>query len=54
MASNGGVVEVLAASEDAGTWTIIVTMPNGVSCLLASGQHFEMLQRATKVKGDPA
>ena len=49
----GGVVEVLAASEDASTWTIIVTMPNGVSCLLASGQHFEMLQGATPIKGDP-
>jgi hypothetical protein len=54
MASNGGVLEVLAASEDASTFTIIVTMLNGVSCLVASGQHFEMLDdAATKVKGDP-
>lgn len=55
MASNGGVVEVLAAREDASTWTIIVTMPDGMSCMLASGQHFEMLDvTATPVKGDPA
>lgn len=54
MASNGGIVEVLAAHEDAGTWTIIVTMPDGISCMLASGQHFEMLDAATPAKGDPA
>ena len=54
MASNGGVLEVLAANEDGGSWTIIVTMPNGMSCLLAAGKNFEMLQGATQVKGDPA
>lgn len=54
MASNGGVVEVLAAEAKGGTWTIIVTMPNGISCLLATGQNFEILAPSSPVKGDPA
>ncbi|MFQ5763876.1 MAG: hypothetical protein ACE5GT_03015 [Rhodospirillales bacterium] len=39
LASNGTVVEVLN-SED-GSWTIIVTAPNGVSCLLAAGDYWQ-------------
>ncbi len=55
MASNGGVLEVLAAHADASTFTIIVTMPNGISCMLASGENFEMLPAdAIKQTGDPA
>ena len=54
MASNGGVLEVLAANADAGTFTIIVTMPNGIACMLASGQHFEMLPSTSAALGDPA
>ncbi len=54
MASNGGVLEVLAARADSGTFTIIVTMPNGMSCMLASGQHFEVLPMVQLAKGDPA
>ncbi len=47
MASNGDVLEVLAAGEEGSYWTIIVAMPNGMSCLLAAGKNFEMLQGAT-------
>lgn len=54
MAANGGVLEVLAASADKNSFTIIVTMPNGMACMLASGKHFEMLDAVTTVKGDPA
>lgn len=32
---NGGLVEVL--TSEAGTWTIIVTSPYGVSCMVSSG-----------------
>lgn len=35
--SNGGIVEVLVA-PDGLTWTIIVSTPDGTSCLLASGE----------------
>ncbi|MEM9798632.1 MAG: hypothetical protein AAF919_19250 [Pseudomonadota bacterium] len=34
------VVEIFA-SDDTGTWTITVTMPDGRMCLMASGQHYE-------------
>lgn len=40
LGANNGVVEVFASSET-GTWTITVTMPNGVTCLVASGQAYE-------------
>lgn len=39
--SRGRVMEVLAA--ESGTWTVVITMPNGLSCLLASGQRFEQI-----------
>ena len=43
LANNGGVIEVLAGKEGE-TWTILVTMPNGVACLIAAGQHWEAIQ----------
>jgi len=33
----------LYASEDTGTWTILVTHPSGKSCLLASGKMFQSI-----------
>jgi len=35
-----GIVEVYA-SEETGTWTILVTRPDGLSCLLAAGELWE-------------
>ena len=35
---DGRVVEVL--KSPGGTWTIIMTAPNGVSCLLIAGKHW--------------
>ncbi len=43
MGANNSVVEVFASLET-GTWTITVTMPNGITCLVASGQSFERLE----------
>ena len=37
IASNGRLVEVFTSANGA-TWTIIFTMPNGTSCLVASGE----------------
>ena len=37
LASSGGVIEVLAA-EDGRTWTILLTMPDGNSCVVATGE----------------
>ena len=41
--SNGGMVEVLTTG-DGGTWTIILSNPNGTSCLVAAGEGWRALQ----------
>ena len=38
--NKGAVIEVLV-SQDGVTWTIIITLPNGVSCMVASGESWE-------------
>lgn len=40
LAPNNSVVETFASLET-GTWTITVTNPAGLTCLVASGQAFE-------------
>ncbi len=50
LVSNGSVLEVLASEN--GTWTIIVTMPNGLSCVVASGEAWEDVERIAL--GEPA
>jgi hypothetical protein len=49
LASNGTVVEVLSSKD--GTWTIIMTSPNGMSCLLAAGKFWQKV--AAKAEGLP-
>lgn len=51
LGSQGMVMETFA-SLDSGTWTITVTMPNGLTCLMASGQSYELLAEAL-IEGDP-
>ena len=53
LGSNNAVMEVFASS-DSGSWTITVTMANGITCLVASGQAFEELAEALPPKGDDA
>lgn len=43
LGANNAVVETFASLET-GTWTITVTMPNGMTCVVASGQAFEALE----------
>lgn len=40
IARQGAVMELFAA-DDTGTWTITVTLPDGTTCLIASGQAYE-------------
>ncbi|MEX2455612.1 MAG: hypothetical protein WD470_12960 [Rhodospirillaceae bacterium] len=40
VANNGGIVEVLS-SETGSSWTIIITMPNGATCMVAAGENWE-------------
>lgn len=52
LASNGGVIEVLA-SHSGNTWTIIITMPSGISCMLAAGENWERLPVAIARPAEP-
>lgn len=40
LGANDAVVELFAA-PGTGTWTITVTLPNGMTCLVASGESYE-------------
>lgn len=53
LGANNAVVEVFASSET-GSWTITVTQPSGITCLVASGQGYETLAEALPPKGDDA
>ncbi len=48
LASNGAVIEVFAS--ESGSFTIIMTHPNGVSCMIAAGENWENLPE--KLAGD--
>lgn len=45
LGGNNSLVEVFA-SDDTGSWTITMTLANGMTCLMASGQAFESLAEA--------
>ena len=49
---NNSVMEVFA-SNDTGTWTIVVTLPSGLTCLIAAGQAFEAMLARPVAIGDP-
>ena len=42
IANNGGVVEILS-SRTGTSWSIILTMPDGVTCMIAAGENWESL-----------
>ncbi len=45
IARQGAVMEIYA-SDQTGSWTITVTLPDGITCLVASGQAFEVMAEA--------
>lgn len=54
MAPNNSVVEMYA-SEKTGSWTITVTHPNGLTCMVAAGTAFEGIEEELPASlGDPA
>jgi hypothetical protein len=40
VADNGSLLEVFA-SKDGETWTVAVSLPNGTTCLVATGQQWQ-------------
>lgn len=47
--SGGGIIEVFSSPK--GTWTLVITQPNGVSCLIAAGQDWEDLPKPEMISG---
>jgi hypothetical protein len=41
--SNGHLIQVFV-SKDGQTWTIVTTRPDGISCIVALGQHWQALE----------
>ena len=50
MTGNGAVMELM--TSDKGSWSLVMTMPNGKSCLIATGSGWE--QVPVKVAGKDA
>lgn len=48
LADNGALLEVFA-SKSGETWTVTVTMPNGISCMVATGQQWQDLPRIAQI-----
>lgn len=49
VSNTGGLVEVLNDPKD-GSWTIIMTTPRGMSCLVAAGKGWRTMEQ---IKGEP-
>ena len=50
LAKNGGVIELFSA-EDGKIWTIIITMPDGKSRLIAAGEAWIKILKKAKGEG---
>lgn len=49
LAATGDLLEVL--TSESGTWTILITQPNGVTCVVAAGESWETLPRVAMGAG---
>ncbi len=53
IAANSVVMEMFASAAS-GTWTLTVTTPDGMTCLVASGDGYEPVSDTLPTPGDPA
>ncbi|MFN4193229.1 MAG: hypothetical protein ACK4FR_09820 [Tabrizicola sp.] len=53
IAGQAAVMEVYA-SDETGTWSITMTLPDGMMCLMASGSDYETVTEDLPAGGDPA
>lgn len=49
LSNNGGVLEVYSSRK--GTWTVLMTMPDGPTCMIGAGEHWE--QGELTLAGEP-
>ncbi len=47
LVGNGGLVELFVS--DNGTWSFIITRPDGLTCLMAAGKNWEKFEEVTSV-----
>jgi|GEM_PF-710282 len=52
-ASKTNLVEIWSSAET-GTFTVLLTQPNGVSCVVATGEDYFTIDPKEVVKSDPA
>ena len=48
VSGDGGVMEVLS-SDTGGSWTIIITKRDGISCVIAAGENWERIETVAKL-----
>lgn len=53
IAGQSNMMELFSNSET-GTWTLLATSPDGQTCLIASGSHFETVRQTAPTKDRPA
>jgi len=53
IANNGGMIEILSSKEGK-SWTIILTMPNGMTCMIAAGENWEALPQSRFTNEGPS
>jgi len=53
VANNGEMVEILL-SKSGESWTIILTIPNGMTCMFAAGENWEALPQSRFVEAGPS
>ena len=49
LSTDGGLIEIY--SSEKGTWTILVTRPGGITCLVAAGDSWESVKGAVSALG---
>lgn len=50
LSNTGAVLEVFSSAQ--GSWTLLMTTPDGPTCLISAGEHWETMQLAELV-GEP-
>lgn len=53
LTGGGAYLFEMFANPDSGSWTITRTGPDGILCLVASGQNFDFVDFVEPVKGEP-
>ncbi len=50
LTSDGNVLEVAVSGD--GSWTIVVTLPTGVSCAVAAGEQYSRINAAQQISSE--